>query len=132
MEIKDLSIGNYLQLNTPSRDIVKVVEVNYELKRIKYEGVFGIQENNLPDPDILPIPLSDKWLIDFEFYIQKVIGNKIFWSHKKNLDLQLIQEGDSFYFSVNGIKSPIYVHELQHYFSLLSENGQEKLYRRMI
>jgi hypothetical protein len=120
MKVQDLRLGNYVQwIDT------KEVQIIYELEH-RYKDVYRINDRNNHD-NLEPIPLSEKWLIDFGFFCW---GKKRNWFDKEyndRLNISINTKGliawgvksSDNWETQHQIKPIKYVHQLQNlYFAL--------------
>lgn len=137
----DLRIGNFIgaDLSIDSENLFTVMEVGEDMKCI--EGCFSIDSYNYKNNTtgywnigyFEPIPLTEQWLIDFDFIRQ---GNRKMWV-KGNVcviledypDLRGNSTGEKFYIGFKDLGNVIYhtqfevpfVHTLQNAYALTGE-----------
>lgn len=141
IDVKDLRIGNYVKYNgfTCVVHSIKQKESrddNFNDKDfvlLALDGIIGVTINNVE-----PIPLTEQWLIDFDFIRQ---GNRKMWV-KGNVcvvledypDLRGNSTGEKFYIGFKDLGNVIYhtqfevpfVHTLQNAYALTGEELTKK------
>lgn len=108
MKSEELRIGNLLLFKNLA--VVGVESIH------KY-GING-GEGHIWD-DLFPIPLSEKWLLEFGFVNNYNNQSKYGWW--KDGDFKIVSSAQTFYISINNKEVPIkYVHELQNLYRCLN------------
>lgn len=119
MRPKDIRLGNYIQWDDDSKEIIQVESIERgeeETKNMYFVNGGWIE-------DFLPVPISEDWLIKFGFTKDKT--DNYFYGHPTYKTFYPIyKRGESFGFNGLGlsVKEFKYIHQLQNlYYSLTSE-----------
>ena len=109
MNAKELMIGNYIGYNSNKSYYINQIKT-INTNSVTFQNGIVIKYKNL-----IPIPLTEKWLVDFGFeiiesgYIKSDIFNPLYIDNDLKLWL-----GDNFYIEIE------YVHILQNWYNLLT------------
>lgn len=122
MKSNELRIGNYLETKTIKWNQVhaQVYHIEHDRLSLEYAGDPSINRNYY---DVYPIPLTEKWLLDFGF-TQDQWGNFYIGENPITKDYLFYIKTNStgVFFYRNGHHKIQYVHQLQNlYFALTGE-----------
>ena len=119
MKQEELRIGNLIQWEDDSNDIVQVTGISFDHDEyfVSYKETTRNEKGDALLSEFIPIPLTEEWLIKFGFKQDSDLKNSLckngIWFNKVNMEAT--------YLSQKLIKIK-YVHQLQNlYFALTGE-----------
>ncbi len=119
MKTNELRIGNYV---FSEKKTVRVLAVSTNKVTVSVNEGNSKNKSMLDIGDIEPIPLTEKWLLDFDFEVNDIHGYYFCFHRLFNFKLEKCPSADSHHFHILASKLYVrYVHELQNLFFALTD-----------
>lgn len=120
--INELRINNYVYYNNEYNELGIITEIKTSLiPKINYVGINNRVDVYYQTKHINPIPLSEKWLLNFGFFIIKTNGTIEAILSTFRYSIQTAENYNGFFFcdGENVLINFNYVHELQNLYNAL-------------
>jgi hypothetical protein len=120
--INELRINNYVYYNNEYNELGIITEIKTSLiPKINYVGINNRVDVYYQTKHINPIPLSEKWLLNFGFFIIKTNGTIEATLSTFRYSIQTAENYNGFFFcdGENVLINFNYVHELQNLYNAL-------------
>jgi hypothetical protein len=120
--VNELRINNYVYYNNEYNELGVITEIKISLiPKINYVGINNRVDVYYQTKHINPIPLSEKWLLNFGFFIIKTNGTIEATLLNFRYSIQTDKNYNGFFFcdGENVLINFNYVHELQNLYNAL-------------
>jgi|688.fasta_scaffold314084_2 hypothetical protein len=120
--VNELRINNYVYYNNEYNELGVITEIKTSLiPKINYVGINNRVDVYYQTKHINPIPLSEKWLLNFGFFIIKTNGTIEATLSTFRYSIQTAENYNGFFFcdGENVLINFNYVHELQNLYNAL-------------